>query len=181
MKKGNFWSEASRGGAIIGLVCVAFALLGMLIPSIAFLFNLASFVAIIYLLFRFARARAALYAQEGFTFMQSLGFIVAMSLFTGIVMGAYQIVASNFLFTEQVEEILSNVISTYSQMGVFDNATMDKMSSMMRNYLFSPIYVLMSNILSYLFYFAFIGLFVSLGTKREPDMFELEDELEGDE
>ena len=181
MKKSNFWSEASRGGAIIGLVCTAFSLLGMLIPSVAFVFNLASFVAIIYLLFHFTRSRAALYTQEGFTFAQSLGFMVAMALFTGIVAGAYQIVASNFFFTEKYEEILNTAIATYSQMGVLDNATIDKMSSMMRNYIFSPIYVLISNVLSYLFYFAFLGLFISLGTKRDTDMFEQEDNSDDEE
>ena len=181
MKKSNFWSEASRGGAIIGLVSIAFALLGMLIPSVAFVFNLASFVVFIYLLFHFTRSRAALYTQEGFTYSQSLGFIVAMALFTGIVMGAYQIVASNFLFTEKFEETLNQAIAAYSQMGVLDNATIDKMSSMMRNYIFSPIYVLISNVLSYIFYFAFLGLFISIGTKREPDMFEQEDSSDDEE
>ena len=181
MKKSSFWSDASRGGAIIGLVCAAAALLGMLFPAIAFVCNLASFVAIIYLLFHFTRSRAALYAKEGFSYSQSLGFIVAIALFTGIVMGAYQIVASNFLFTEKFEETLATVIATYSKMGVLDNATMDKMSSMMRNYMFSPIYVLISNVLSYIFYFAFIGFFISIGTKREPDMFEQADSAVEDE
>ena len=181
MTKSTFWSEASRGGAIIGLVCVASALLGMLIPSVAFVFSLASFVAIIYLLFHFARSRASQFAKEGFTYSQSLGFIVAMALFTGIVMGAYQIVASNFLFTEQFEEVLANTIATYSKMGVLDNATMDKMSGMMRNYIFSPIYVLISNVLSYIFYFAFLGFFISIGIKREPDMFEQVDSADEDE
>ena len=181
MKKSNFWSEASRGGAIIGLICAAFSLLGMLIPSLGFVFSLASFVAIIYLLFHFTRSRAALYSQEGFTFMQSLGFMVAMALFTGIVTGAYQIVASNFFFTEKYEEVVNTAITTYSQLGVLDNATIDKMGSMMRNYIFSPIYVLISNVLSYLFYFAFLGLFVSLGTKRDPDMFEQDDNSDDEE
>ena len=96
-------------------------------------------------------------------------------------MGAYQIVASNFLFTEKFEETLNQAIAAYSQMGVLDNATIDKMSSMMRNYIFSPIYVLISNVLSYIFYFAFLGLFISIGTKREPDMFEQEDSSDDEE
>ena len=181
MKKSSFWSDASRGGAIIGLVCAASALLGMLITSASFVFSLASFVAIIYLLFHFTRSRAALYAKEGFSYSQSLGFIIAIALFTGIVMGAYQIVASNFLFTEKFEEVLATTISTYSQMGIMDNAMMDKMSGMMRNYIFSPIYVLISNILSYIFYFAFIGLFISIGTKREPDLFGQEENSDDEE
>ena len=166
MKKSSFWSDASRAGAIIGLVCAASALLGMLITSASFVFSLASFVAIIYLLFHFTRSRAALYAKEGFSYSQSLGFIIAIALFTGIVMGAYQIVASNFLFTEKFEEVLATTISTYSQMGIMDNAMMDKMSGMMRNYIF---------------YFAFIGFFISIGTKREPDLFGQEENYEDEE
>lgn len=171
MKKDNFWSDASRCGAIIGLACVAFGLLSMLISSLSFVLSLANFVVMIYLLFYFARKRSMLYINEGFTFMQSLGFIVAMGLFTGIVMGAYQIVASNFLFPDKFEETLNVAISTYSQMGVLDNSTIDMMSGMMRKYIFSPIPVLFSNILSYVFDFAFLGLFISLGVKREPDLF----------
>ena len=157
------------------------SLLGMLLPSIAFVSGLVNFVATVYLLFYFTRKRANLFIEEGFTYSQSLGFIVASGLFVGVVCAVYQILASNFLFTEKFEETLNQVVSTYSQMGVLDNATMDKMSSMMRNYMFSPIYVLLSNVISYLFYFAFMGLFVSLGTKREPDMFEQEDSSDDEE
>ena len=176
MKKGNFWSEASRGGAIIGLACIAFALLGMLIPSVAFIFNLASFVVIIYLLFYFTRKRAAQFEDEGFTFSQSLGFIVAMALFAGIISGAYQIVASNFLFTEKFEEILTTSMATLKQTGVYNADMMESMSGLMRSYTFSPIPVLMSNILSNVLYYGFLGLFISIGTKREPNIFETNDE-----
>ena len=44
MVKNTFWNEASRCGAVVGLVSVLFALVGMLIPAIAFVANIASFV-----------------------------------------------------------------------------------------------------------------------------------------
>ena len=98
MANTGFWNEASRGGAIVGLVNVVLSAIGMALPSIAFVASLINFVATIYLLFYFTRRRSMLFYKEGYTYTESMGFIVAMGLFAGIIAGAYQIVASNFLF-----------------------------------------------------------------------------------
>ena len=173
MAQNNFWSDASRGGAILGLAGVVFSLLGMAVSSIAFIASLANFVITIYLLFYFTRRRSMLCtAEEGFTYSQSLGFIVAMGIFAGIIAGAYQIVASNFLFPEKYEETYNTIIATYAQMGTFDNNMMDMMKTLMRSYLFSPIPVLITQVLASIFTYGFYGLFVALGTKREADIFD---------
>ena len=173
MAQNSFWSDASRGGAIVGLTGVVFSLLGMAVPSIGFIANLANFVVTIYLLFYFTRRRLMLYAaEEGFTYSQSLGFIVAMAIFAGIIAGAYQIVASNFLFPEMFEESLTTSIETLKQTGLYTNDMMDQMSGMMRSYIFSPIPTLLSNIVGNVLLFGFYGLFISIGTKREPDIFD---------
>lgn len=173
MAQNSFWSDASRGGAIVGLTGVVFSLLGMAVPSIGFIANLANFVVTIYLLFYFTRRRSMLHAaEEGFSYSQSLGFIVAMAIFAGIIAGAYQIVASNFLFTEMFEESLTTSIATLKQTGLYTNDMMDQMSGMMRSYIFSPIPTLLSNIVGNVLLFGFYGLFISIGTKREPDIFD---------
>lgn len=171
--KNKFWNEASRGGAILGLVTMAFALLGMVLPqSIGFVLNLASFVVTLYLLFYFTKRRADQFPKEGYSYAQCLGFIVAMGIFAGIIAGAYQIVASNFLFPEKYEEMYNTIIATYAQMGTFDNNMMDTMKTLMRSYLFSPIPVLITQVLASIFTYGFYGLFVALGTKREADIFD---------
>ena len=172
MKKSSFWSDASRCGAIVGAVNVVTSLLGMLLPSIAFVSGLVNFVATVYLLFYFTRKRANLFIEEGYTYSQSLGFIVASGLFVGVVCAVYQIIASNFLFTEQVEQALQTIIATYSSMGAMDNNTLDSVQEISRMYLFSPIPVLLSNILSHILTFCFYGLFIAIGTKREADIFD---------
>ena len=171
MANNSFWNEASRCGAIIGLVNVLFSLVGMMLPSITFVANLANFVVTIYLLFYYTRRRAMRFS-EGYTYTQCLGFIVAIGIFAGIIAGAYQIVASNFLFTEQVEQALQTIIATYSSMGAMDNNTLDSVQEISRMYLFSPIPVLLSNILSHILTFCFYGLFIAIGTKREADIFD---------
>ena len=181
MAKNNFWSDASRGGAILGLAGVVFSLLGMAVSSIAFIASLANFVITIYLLFYFTRRRATLYTEEGFTYTQSLGFIVAMAIFAGIIAGAYQIIASNFLFSEMFEETVATSIATLKQTGIYNNDMMDQMSSMMRSYIFSPIPAFLSNIVGNVLLFGFYGLFISIGTKREPDIFDTNFEEEDEE
>lgn len=171
--KNKFWNEASQGGAIIGLVTVTLSFVGMYVPqSVNFVLSLVSFVATIYLLFYFTRRRAAKFAKEGYSYAQCLGFIVAMGVFAGIVAGAYQIVASNFLFPEKYEEVYNTVIATYAQMGTFDNNMMDTMKTLMRSYIFSPIPVLISQVLASIFTYGFYGLFIAIGTKREADIFD---------
>ena len=181
MAQNSFWSEASRGGAILGLAGVVFSLLGMALPSIAFIASLANFVVTIYLLFYFTRRRSMLFTEEGFTYTQSLGFIVAMAIFAGIIAGAYQIVASNFLFSDMFEESVATSLATLKQTGLYNNDMMDKMSSTMRSYIFSPIPALLSNIVGNVLLFGFYGLFISIGTKREPDIFDTNFEEEDEE
>ena len=181
MAQNSFWSEASRGGAILGLAGVVFSLLGMALPSIAFIASLANFVVTIYLLFYFTRRRSMLFTEEGFTYTQSLGFIVAMAIFAGIIAGAYQIVASNFLFSDTFEESVATSLATLKQTGLYNNDMMDQMSSTMRSYIFSPIPALLSNIVGNVLLFGFYGLFISIGTKREPDIFDTNFEEEDEE
>lgn len=172
MANNNFWNEASRCGAIVGLTNVAFSAIGMFFPSISFVTSLANFVVTIYLLFHFTRRRSLLFIKTGFTYSQSLGFIVAMGVFAGIIAGAYQIVASNFLFADLFEQTMNTTISTLQQSGVYNKEMMEQMTTMMRAYTFSPIPALLSNIVGNVLYFGFCGLFISIGTKCEPDIFE---------
>ena len=177
MKKSSFWSDASRCGAIVGAVNVVTSLLGMLLPSIAFVSGLVNFVATVYLLFYFTRKRANLFIEEGYTYSQSLGFIVASGLFVGVVCAVYQIIASNFLFTEQMEQTLSTTIAELQKTGVYDG----EMIKQMRSYMFSPIAVLWSQVLGNVLYLGFLGLFISVGTKREPVLFEVQEVDEQDD
>ena len=171
MNKNTFWPDASRAGAIIGLVSMTMSILGILLPSIEFVVSLVSFVATIYLLFYFTRRRSLLYIKEGFTFVQSMGFIAATAIFAGIIMGAYQIVASNFLFTEHFEQTLNAVMEAYAKVGTLDNKTLESVQELSRMYMFSPIPVLFTQIISCLLSYCFYGLFISIGTKREADIF----------
>ena len=96
MEKSNFWNDACKGGAIIGLVMAVsnVAEQAMLLRGGVAMFGLVvlEWLALagvfIWLLVRFTRRRAALYPpEEGFTYGQGLGFIVVMSLLAGVIVG----------------------------------------------------------------------------------------------
>lgn len=177
MKQSTFWSDASRCGAVIGLVNIAFSALSMLMPKLSFILGLANMVITIYLLFYYSRRRAQLFSQEGFSYGQALGFMLATGIFTGILVGAYQIVAVNWLFTEQFEATYDQLLATMSQMGA-SGADMDSIMEMYRAMLFSPMPVLLTQIFGSVLGHGFYGLFIAIGVKREPDLFDVEEDDE---
>lgn len=176
MSKKNFWNDASRAGAIIGLISIALTMAGMFLPKVAFVLSLVSFVITIYLLFHYTRRRSMLYLDEDFSYSQSLGFIAAIGLFAGIISGAYQIVASNFLFPEMYEKQIEDSLALLSQSGLYTSEMMEQMSEMMSTYTLTPMPTLLSNVASCVLSYCFYGLFISIGTKREADIFENNDE-----
>ena len=170
--KNNFWNDASRCGAVLGLASIAFSAIGMYVPKnliiLALILNGISFVITIFLLFYFTKRRAAQFPKEGYSYMQCMGYMVASGLFAGIITGAYQIVAGNLLFAKEYNEMYNAAIAVYAEMKVFTNDQLE----LVRTMLTSPIAVLISNILSMCLTFGFYGLFIALGTKREPEIFD---------
>ena len=169
--KNKFWNEVSYCGAVVGLINIAFSLVAMYIPesakTVSVILSGLNFVATIYLLFYYTKRRAAQFTEEGYTYAQCLGFMVAAGIFAGIITGAYQIVASNFFFTEHYNTLYKTMIATYAQMGMLDT-----LKTTLHAYIFSPIPVLITNILSMCLSFGFYGLFIAIATKRDADIFD---------
>lgn len=177
MKKSTFWSDASHCGAVVGLVNIAFSALSMLMPKLSFILGLANMVLTIYLLFYYSRRRASLFSQEGFTYGQALVFMLASGIFLGILTGAYQIVATNWLFPAQFEKTFDEMLMAISQIGISGDE-LDEMMEMYRSMIFSPLPSLLTNIFSGVLTAGFYGLFIAIGVKREPDLFDTEEDDE---
>lgn len=175
MKKSTFWSDASQGGAILGLASIVLSTLGIVFTKLSGLFSFVSIIVIIYLLFFFTRRRASLFTKEGFTYGQSLGFIVAMGIFAGIITGAFQIVASNWLFPNYYENTFNTLLTALAQTGL-SNEEIETTANMYRTMLFSPLPSLVWSVIGSIIGHGFYGLFISIGTKRDPDLFEQEDD-----
>lgn len=170
MKKQTFWSDASRYGAILGGVEIVFLLAGALLRGNGLL-SLLELVVFIYLLYRFTNRRAALYgASEGYSYGNGLRFILWTSIFAGILCGAYEIVARNWIFPAYYHEQLQQSLVALSQLKL-SNAQLSEVQAMSEKVSFSPIWIVLGDTLGMLLRGLFFGLFVAAFTRREPDIF----------
>lgn len=170
MKKQTFWSDASRCGAIIGGVEILFLIFEALLRGngLLSLLNIAVFVTLIYL---FTNRRATLYGrEEGYSYGNGLRFILWSSVFAGIVCGAYEIIARNWLFPAFYHEQLNQVLVAYSQLGL-KSAQLADFKNMAEQMLFSPIWVVLVSLLGTALRGLFFGLFVAAFTRRDADIF----------
>lgn len=174
MKQETFWQEASRYGAILGVVEILFLLLGTLLyrnAAAAPLLMLVHLVVFIALLYIFTKRRATLYgAKEGYSYGNGLRFIFFLSIFAGVLCGAYEIVARNWLFSGIYRDQLHQSLAVLSQMNL-SNAQLSEVKQMTETISFSPIWIVVCDVLSMIFRGVFFGLFVAAFTRREPNIF----------
>lgn len=175
MNNNNFWSDASRYGAIYGAVEILFLLLASLLQGnslmgmVLNLFHISIFITLLYL---FTQRRARLYSSdEGFSFGQGLKYMLALSLFAGIVSGAYEIFAHNILFPELYREANDTIVATLAQTKLYTTAQLAEVKALYEKMLFSPLWVLLVHIFGMLLRGLFFGLIISAFTRRRTDIF----------
>ncbi|MCM1150520.1 MAG: DUF4199 domain-containing protein [Alistipes sp.] len=181
MKK-SFWNEAARCGAYVGLLLAVSSVLegGMTLSGklglyVLMIFEWLAAVALhFYLLYRFARQRSALYsADEGFSFGQGYGYVLAMSVPAGLILGV-----ANYIFVHLVlgydryVEKIASVVSDFAGMGGGMNAQVMTLLEQLRN---TPEPSLLSTvwggIWSSLLFGAVFGLIVAGVLSRAPQPF----------
>lgn len=170
MEKTNFWHDASKYGALLGLEEIVFMLLSTLSPGIlVMLLNWAVFITLLLL---FTRRRARLYGggANGYSYGQCLKFIVVISLFAGLLAGVYEIFARNIFFVAKYKEALDISMGTLMQINV-PGSDVGLMQEMMQRMLFSPFWVVFTSIFGMFIKGGFFGLFVAAFTRREPSPF----------
>lgn len=169
--KNSFWSDAALCGVFLGLEEIVFTTLEILTPfkGLGFL----HFVVFIALLVFFTRRRAAVAGsdQTGYSYGKCLQYIVCMSLFAGILVGAYSALAANFFFPDKYQAAVDQTVSVLSQTGLYSGDMLRQMQSMIRRMVFSPVWVLFSNVFSYALKGLIYGLIVAAFTKRNPQLF----------
>ncbi len=175
MKQKTFWSDASRYGAIYGGVEILFLLLAALLrdaglfATVINLFHISIFITLLYL---FTMRRSRLYgAEEGYTYGNGLKYILALSLFAGILSGAYEIVARNWFFPELYREMSNTIVTTLAQTKLYTSAQLAEMKELYEQMLFSPLWIVVAQVVGLCFRGLFFGLFIAGFTKCEPDLF----------
>lgn len=173
-KNKNFWLEALKGGTIMGLVSVGFALLTQSIGEesggLLKVVNFLSTFIVIMLAFGFSRKFAAKHTlEEGFSFGKGLGFVVVMMLFMGIIQGIYSAVMVRFFIGGELLQELDVMMASMQDMLPADE--FEQTYQMMRKAVTSPLIITISSALSNVLYGAFVGLCVAIFVRRKPNIF----------
>ncbi|MBE6182513.1 MAG: DUF4199 domain-containing protein [Rikenellaceae bacterium] len=124
----NFWNDAARYGAILGLLLglsnlfeTWVALSGRL--SLYYLMSIEWIAVVVlhyYLLHRYTRQRSMLYPKEvGFTFGQGYGFLLTISGFAGFIVGIIQTVYLHLVlgYSNYIDRIVTAITELVANNG----------------------------------------------------------------
>lgn len=167
-----FWIEALKGGTLIGLVTVAFSLLVQFSESTTWvnIINFASTVVTILLLAGYLRRFARFHTrEEGFSYGRGVGFVVAMMLFVGVLSGIYSAVMANFFLKAELLESVDVMMAQMQDMISADQ--FESTYNMMRSSVTNPMILTLSSVLGNALYGLFLGLVLSIITRRQADIF----------
>lgn len=172
-KRVSFWYEALKGGTVIGLVTVALALVTQFSGennTIATIVNYLSTVVTILLAYGYTRRFGAMHTQEeGFSYGRSVGFVVSMMLFVGVISGIYSAVMANFFIREELMEVVDVTMAQMQDM--LPAESFEQTYDSLRSSVTSPLILTLSSVVSNAFFGVLMGLCLGLLTRRRPDIF----------
>lgn len=163
MERTNFWDDAARWGALLALVQIVFSTIGIFWKSS--LLSLISLVVVVTLLYLLTKRRTMLYGGDGYSYGACMKYIFWMTLFSGILIGAWEIAARNVIFTSYYKEALDESLKLVAPL--YSKAQLEMASSMVHDMFFSPIWVVVLSILGAVLQGCFFGLFICAFTKRD--------------
>lgn len=170
--KKSYWSDAAKAGAIMGGLLFAVSLADALFKfkGAGGMTSLASFAVLAVFIYRFGKDRSLKHGDEGFTFGQSMGYILAMMLFTGIISGFGNFLLQNYIAPDYYQELFE---ATLLKNPLFDpdSSTMADAMEMARKLMKNPVFLVLSGIIGMTIYGGLIGLLASAFIRKRPDMF----------
>ena len=159
------WSKGSKGGLITGAVLVVFSLIMFLIGEgnnqwLKGLFTFFSLVIGIVLTHRAFKDENGSYMTYG----QGLGLGSVLGLITGVLVGIFTFIYLSFVDSSVLQESFDEIRIQYEEAGMSD-AQIDQAMEMAEKFS-SPGILLVTMIISVLFYAFFLSLIISAFTKN---------------
>ena len=187
MENSNFWNDAARWGIGIGAL-LAFSFIveeqmshsGQLgVYSLMLVEWIAVVTLHVWLLLRFVRSRSALYsAEEGFTFGQAYGSVMAVSLLSGIILGVVQAVYLHQVlgYETYVERTIDSMNRLFQSGGQLPKSFEGVFADMSRQLQDTPapsvLQTVWGGLFSTLLFGTFFGLIIAAVTARAPQPFD---------
>lgn len=187
MDKNNFWNDAAKCGAVIGLILAVSSVLEnslFFTTGTGFLYlMLLEFFAVAavhyYLLHRYVRRRSLLYtADEGFSFGQGYGFLLAVSGFAGIILGVVQAVYLHLIvgYSNYIDHYVSWMTGLFARMGSASSSMEGMLSQIINELQNSPapsvLSTLWGGVWSSLLFGGIFGLIIAGVVARAPKPFD---------
>lgn len=162
-----FWTEAMKGGTVMGLVEAALQLTRVSLALGGWM-SILSLVLFILLTYGFTRRIAGMAdAREGFSYGRCMGFVLAMMLFTGVIFGFASALINNFLIKEAVTEAIDLQMATMQDL--LPQAQFDMVYDALYSAMFNPLVLVICYVIGYFIQGGIIGLFTSAMAQRQPD------------
>ena len=190
MKKNEYWNDVASKGAIAGVLMLASHIFELWCTQHASLgtmaaigFEMLAVTALyIWLLWRFAKKASLRFGDEtlGFSYSNGVLYVAEVALFAGIIVGFGHYIYLHYMvgYENYTMQMVDNMQQILYQAG--GNASIpaiyDTMFATMLNRPEPGIFAtILSTEFSYGFWGLLIGLFIAAGVKREPKLFDNND------
>ncbi|MFI3331184.1 MAG: DUF4199 domain-containing protein [Rikenellaceae bacterium] len=170
--KKEFWNSAARDGLFFGLALVVLVFLGVafrLDLDHGAVSSMLSFLVIAMSVSMFSKKRSLSRGKLGYSYGQSMGYILAIAAFAGFIFGVGQFFVWNYVAPEYYQEILDKTIEIARvslEADINAEMALDIYQKMVQN----PVVIVISSIFTVMCYSCFIGLLVSVFVKRFPQL-----------
>lgn len=164
------WREAATGGLYLGIALVLVMVIGYTGKfdiEYSWVTGGLNFAALVGFIYVYTKKVSIYYLTTGFSYPQSMGFIIKMMLFTGIIAGLGQFVLQNVVDPQYYNEIVETALYNSGLNDEQIEQAVSETSSMLK----SPIIMIFSGALSMLVYGGLIGLVVSIFLRKAANPF----------
>lgn len=164
----SFWIDSAKAGCVLGLVLTVLLVISWglsLDIEAAWFKNILGFFAIVATIYIYGKRRSVLYGDAGFTYGQSISFIITIMLFAGFLYGITCFLMQNHIAPDYYKEakdiaLMEAGIDLDSEVAEFSMRLMKSL----------PFFIFLS-ILNMVIYGLFVGLLVSIFIKRPAKIF----------
>jgi len=165
-------NSAAKNGCIISLVLVVLLIIDWQL-KISLYGNSAmgflQFVTLTTLLYIFTRRMAISKGDAGMTYGNSLGYIVSMMLFAGVIIGIFQYVMQNYIAVEYYKEIMDYAMLKAG--GNTGSPAFEEGMALAQRLQSSIVFVVLWTMFVMMLYGVVIGLVASAFLMRKPNIF----------
>lgn len=165
----SFWRDAIGNGLITGSMLLLCVLINEFTEhELVNVIGVVQFVALAGSIYIFTRQRSLKYGDGGFSFSQSMAYIVVMMVFTGLLTGIGDYVSYVFISPDYYGPLIEEAMDSNRAYQMYDGEMLEWLRVVIRAMYRNPVFFMFAGVIGKIIYGGLIGLFASSLIKREP-------------